>query len=146
MCDKKMYEDYLAIKRLNADNTTKRKCIQLICDQRKDSWKVVGVTKKALSIFKKNDFQKVSGMKIQRAHLKDRSKFYQILLERNYCYDSWVKYINESDITVLASKKENDVNRFSKITDVTEKGLFVNTGISWKHTRKERDFLRIIGA
>ena len=141
-----MYEDYLAIKKLNAGDSIKRKCIEVICNQRKDSWKVTGVTRNALKIFKKFDYKKTSGMNIQRAHLKDRSKFYQILLERDLSYDSWLKYIDESDVTVLASKKENDVNKFSKVTKISEKGLFENTGFSWKHTRKERDFLRIIGA
>jgi hypothetical protein len=146
MSDKKMYDDYLAIKKLNAGDSAKRKCIELICNQRKESWKVTGVTKNALKIFRKFDYKKTSGMGIERAHLKDRSKFYQILLERDFSFDDWVRYIDESDVTVLASKKENDVNKFSKVTKITEKGLFTNTGFSWKHTRKERDFLRIIGA
>ena len=146
MSDKKMYEDYLAIKKLNAGDSTKRKCIEFICNQRKHSWKVIGVTKNALKIFKQNNFKTVSGMGIERAHLKDRSKFYQILLERDFSYDGWVKYIDDSDKTVLATKKENNVNKFSKITEVTEKGLFKNTGFSWNHTSKERDFLRVIGA
>ena len=147
MSDKKMYEDYLAIKKLNAGDSTKRKCIEFICNQRKHSWKVTGVTKKALKIFKQNNFKKVSGMDIHRAHhIKDRSKFYQILLERDFSYDSWIKYIDDSDKTVLATKKENNVNKFSKITEVTEKGLFKNIGFSWNHTNKERDYLRIIGA
>lgn len=143
---KKIYEDYLVIKNLNACEKTKIKLIETLCNQREHNWKVVGITKKALQVFKKNNYQRKSRMGINRAHHKrDRKDFYTYLLEQNLCFERWHNYLIEHDVTVLSTSSENSKNSFSKIYPIDPNGnFFKSTGIGWTHSNREKELLNVL--
>ena len=62
----------------------------------------------------------VPGMDIHRAQrIKDRivRSDAEVLLGRDFTWASWMKYSDDSDKTVLATKKDHNVNKFSKSTE-----------------------------
>jgi len=145
---RRIYDDIQVIKKLSAPDDVKRNLIEVLCKQKNNLWEVIGVTQNALKIFKKYNFERVSGMGINRSHIIDRNKTYQIMLERNLCYEEWKEILIDNDRTILATSKENIKNKFSKIYKFPKKGLFKANKInaSWKHGDAEKSYLRILAA
>jgi hypothetical protein len=110
------------------------------------SWKVVGITPKALSVFAENDFKYKSGLGITRGHLIERNKTSSILLDRQTpatleeLFEIWF----EADRTVLCAKGENRSVVPEYISIFNENfGLFPSKSVGWKHrTKIEGEFLK----
>ena len=70
------------------------------CDP--DRWRVIGITENALLKFKENNFEYKTGIKIQRAHLNNRSDVYLEMLAKKFdnCNDWWEFYY-QNDETIL---------------------------------------------
>lgn len=111
-----------------------------------DHWQVVGITAKALQRFKENDFRKMSGMKINRAHKVDRVVWIKELLSRDMTFEEFWQYYQQHDQTVLATSEENmnksGTSGWSQVYSIDQAlKLFKSSGFAWKHNNAERNFL-----
>ena len=109
-------------------------------------YRVTGITRDALICLKKNNFDKPKG-KIHRGHRVNLSQTYKYLKNNNLNKDKWWEYFWNNDKTVLMTTDENSNKKNKQISDLYlidyKKGLFKDTGnISYKHERKEKEFLK----
>jgi hypothetical protein len=144
-----LYHDYLLIVNMQTLETNKIKLLSNLFSINPNSWRVVGITQAALEIFKEHEFQKRSGMRINRSHLTQRFEFYKKLLNMNAKIkdpDTFWNLYFEHDITVLASSSENmskDTKALKNAYPVPrdERNLFQTSGYAWKHKEEEERFL-----
>jgi hypothetical protein len=143
-----LFHDYNLIKKMESPDSTKIKLLTSLFSLNPNCWRVIGITPKALSLFGNTNFQKKSGMGINRSHLVQRHLFYHYLLRRDFVdqHEFWeCYYIN--DATILATSSEN----MSKKSQLLEeaylvpsdiRNLFQTSGFAWKHKKEEENFLR----
>lgn len=112
-------------------------------------WRVVGITKDALDLLATVDFNKNKlPRKLCRGHIIDRIETTRLLFEREapMGLDEFFEVFLNSDRTVIMLNKQNDHTKqfpdYIKINN-PDAALFPNGSLmSWKHRKKEREFLR----
>ena len=111
------------------------------------SWQVVGITPKALAVYKCDDWRHVAGNKIQRAHVTDRKDMVRHILEREIpkseseLLDYWIP----ADRTILATKSENSNGLPAFWHKFDANGLFRDRGTGFRFTiRDEGEFLKCL--
>jgi poly-beta-hydroxyalkanoate depolymerase len=144
MTREEIYQDYLAIKDMNAPLNTKISFLTYLFSNQPNPWRVTGITREALTVFTSHGFKKVSRMGINRSHIEARKDTYRELLERDFnSIEEWWDYYFSRDMTILSTSSENMSSRFSEIYPVDEiLGLFRTKGYAWKHGKEEIEFLR----
>ena len=129
-----LFNDFKLLKTFSVNIIVKKKILKELLEASPVPWRVIGITHKALFLFKENDFKKKRGIKIQRAHLVDRDYWYSVLFETEWENSKqWYNFVYENDRTVLALSSEN--KNIKKID-------FISTRISWKHGNEEISFLK----
>ena len=143
MTKEEIYQDYLAIKNMNAPLNTKIAFLTYLFSNQPNPWRVTGITHEAMTVFAAHNFKKVSRMGINRSHIVARKDTYRELLERDFdSIEVWWDYYFSRDNTVLSTSSENMSSRFSEIYPVDETlGLFITKGFAWRHGKEEIDFL-----
>ena len=97
-----------------------------------DQWRVVGITKQALIIFKKHKFTRQSKMGLNRSHIVGRTKIYTEMMNHHFknC-DEWWDFYFENDKTILATASENLKSSFSEVYDMpANPKMFMSGGYS----------------
>lgn len=139
-----IYVDYLKIKNMSSITLKiKKRMLTEFFSINTNPWRVVGITEKALAVFKLNNFKRVSRMGINRSHLVDRHKRDDKMLSTEFKNaKEWWNYYYENDKTILATSEENMSNSFSTIHPIDEElSLFRHSGFAWRHTKSESNFL-----
>lgn len=144
MTPQQIHENYLVICNMNCETRVKVKLLSELLAFYPGCWKVIGITKNALEVFKKNEFQKVSRMGINRSHLVDRHKTYTRMIQSpNMDFDSWwIDYLN-NDKTILSTSSENLSKTCSEIV-YFDTDLFPARGFAWRHGKAESVFLKTL--
>jgi hypothetical protein len=145
-----LFHDFQIIKKMRSPEANKIKLLSTLFSINPNSWRVVGITPEALKIFEKYDFQKKSGMRINRSHIRQRYGFYQTLLDPDNKIQTAEEFWNtyyENDMTILASASENmsaDQSIFENAYPVPQddRKLFQTSGYAWKHRDEEEEFLK----
>lgn len=140
-----MHHDYLEVCKMRSSIPTKVRLLTIVFSQNPDTWRVVGVTQAALKVFQSHDFQKKSGIGVNRSHLVDRDSTYRKMLEKPIKdFNEWWQFYYENDKCVLATSGENNSVTIEDIIDTDESlGLFKSQGFAWKHRKRvEAEFLR----
>ena len=106
-----------------------------------DHWRVIGVTKEALNVFRAHGYKRVSRMGINRGHIHDRIETFTEML-KNPILDvkEWWDFFYNRDETILMTSTENMSHNLSEVYDVPA-GLFHASGYSWRHGQDEIKFL-----
>lgn len=140
---RELFHDYELICKMKIDSKYKVKLLTIIFSSYEDAWRVVGITTNALSGFKDNKFVG-SGSKVQRAHLHNRSETFNIMMQMKFNdYEELWGFYFRRDKTVLALSSENsNINNMNYIEINQDRALFKNGTVGWKHTQKEREFLK----
>jgi hypothetical protein len=112
-------------------------------------WRVVGITKEALDLLATADFHKNKlPRQLCRGHIIDRIETTRVLFERDapMALEEFFTAFLNADRTVIMLNKQNDhTKRFPEYIkiDNPDAALFPNGSLmSWKHRKKEREFLR----
>jgi hypothetical protein len=116
-------------------------------------WLVVGVTREALDLLATADFNKNKlPRQLCRGHIIDRIDTTRLLFERKepMGLEEFFKVFLNADRTVIMLNKQNDHTKpfpdYIKI-DNPDGMLFPNGSLmSWKHRKKEREYLRQLHA
>lgn len=116
-------------------------------------WRVVGITKEALDLLAAVDFNKNKlPRQLCRGHIINRIETTRRLFEREtpMDLDEYFKVFLDNDRTVIMLNKQNDHTKsfpeYIKI-DNPDAALFPNGSLmSWKHRKKEREYLRQLHA
>lgn len=116
-------------------------------------WRVVGITKEALDLLATVDFNKNKlPRQLCRGHIINRVETTRRLFEREapWDLDEYFKVFLDNDRTVIMLNKQNDHTKsfpaYIKI-DNPDAALFPNGSLmSWKHRKKEREYLRQLHA
>jgi hypothetical protein len=121
-----------------------------IMSRRSWSWRVVGITPKALDALVGKDFYNRRELGLARAHLVNRIDFIRHLmhLPQPASYDDFVAYWTANDRTVIALRKENKQGGVSSYLPFdAPPGLFSSERLAgWKHGKAERHFLKELHA
>jgi hypothetical protein len=145
-----MHSDYLDVCKMRSSISVKVRLLTEITSQNPNTWRVVGVTKAALRVFEKNDFQRKSGMGINRSHLVDRNTTYRKLLkDPKRDLNDWWTFYYENDKCVFATKSENMSGGVGDdyIPIDESLGLFRSKGYAWTHRKGvEDEFLRALAS
>jgi len=140
-----LYSDAQTIRSLSCSEAIKVRMLTALLGADANAWRVVGVTRAALDRFAANEFRRVSGMGVNRAHLVDRHQTYTDILSRDMDVEEWWAFLQERDKCVLATSSENLKNDFGRIIGVDPAlGLFRNQGFAWRHGAREAEFLRAL--
>ncbi len=116
-------------------------------------WLVVGVTREALDLLATADFNKNKlPRQLCRGHIINRIDTTRLLFEHNepMGLEEFFKVFLNADRTVIMLNKQNDHTKpfpdYIKI-DNPDAMLFPNGSLmSWKHRKKEREYLRQLHA
>lgn len=116
-------------------------------------WLVVGVTREALDLLATENFNKNKlPRQLCRGHIIDRIDTTRLLFERKepMGLEEFFKVFLNADRTVIMLNKQNDHTKpfpdYIKI-DNPDAMLFPNGSLmSWKHRKKEREYLRQLHA
>jgi hypothetical protein len=112
------------------------------------SWKVIGITPRALTQLAASDFKRPKGHGLQRAHFQRRYDTMRELLDPATPLPEaqFIAFWDANDRTVLCAKGENNFigpGYTDYIPIENEDGLlFSATVASLRHNKKEREFLR----
>lgn len=143
-----IFHDYLLIKQMSAPMETKIKLLSILFSVNPNCWRVIGISPKALEIFAKHNFKKISRMGINRSHLVQRHDQYESMLNGDFKNESdfWEVYF-KNDVTILSTSTENmsASNAFvneALTVPVDQRQLFKTSGYAWKHKKEEEDFLK----
>ena len=135
-----LYHDFLLISQMKVSEKTKIKFLTELFSETGNPWRVVGITKNALEVFKKNNFHRVSRMGINRSHIKDRKDTYSEMLNSKVKNSAeWWNYYYENDKTIFATSSENMSSRLdldNVIPLKNSEGLFKSQGYAWAHRKK----------
>lgn len=111
------------------------------------AWRVVGITPAALQKYSELNFRHQSNQGLTRAHLRPRLATVRDLVAPAKPLDpkSFITTLLRYDATVLCARGENkdEVPPFIAF-DNDDARLFTSQKVGWKHTNKERDFLRTL--
>jgi hypothetical protein len=142
---RRIYDAYLKIFDMGLRDGIRREMLTWAITENPDHWPVVGVTPDALERFSQHDFQCVSRIGIHRSHLADRRVWQSVMLAERLSFDDWLDLYIRSDQTVLATSSENMKGTIPKYIPIPlSLGLFRSTGYKWRHTSKEREYLRAL--
>ncbi|HXT11365.1 MAG TPA: hypothetical protein VN873_07360 [Candidatus Angelobacter sp.] len=112
------------------------------------SWRVTGITAKALEMLASVDFKNVKG--IRRAHLVDRIDTARAVFHTSspLTEDEFFATFWENDKTVIATISENKMGgTLSRIIPIDYRlGLFAGKAISFQYLKREASFLRDLHA
>jgi hypothetical protein len=98
-----LFHDYQLIVQMKAPKSAKVQMLKHVFKQYHNRWRVIGITKAALTTLKNNKFKYASGMKIQRAHIHDCNTIYSKLLSEPFSnHSEWWNYYYKHDETILA--------------------------------------------
>jgi hypothetical protein len=130
----------------NADAT---RMLTSLMGSRPWSWRVIGITPKALEVFAANAFQRPAG-KIQRGHRADRASTAKVLFsepDAPLALDEFFRVFLQRDETVLMTVAENKHKTNGTFPDFIpierEKQVFpCGTLVGWQHRKQEVQFLR----
>jgi hypothetical protein len=143
-----LFHDYQIIKTMLTPQSNKIKLLSTLFSINPNNWCVIGITPAALAVFELHQFEKKSGMGINRSHLTQRHSFYDFLLsnEIQSASEFWELYI-QNDKTILATSSENmskDATFISEYLEVPrdQRNLFQTAGFAWKHKEEEINFLK----
>lgn len=139
-----LHHDYLLITKMTVPVNRKIRLLSELFGETENPWRVIGITRAALNIFKENGFNKVKRMGINRAHLVDRKTSHKYMLENVFKEpDDWWEYYYENDKTILATSSENMSSSFSEIYYFENNDqLFKSSGFNWSYRKKkEKVFL-----
>src|SRR5258705_2304501 len=111
------------------------------------SWRVVGITQKALRQFSELDFRYKGQLGFTRAHLVPRIETVRKILktEEPFPEDEFLDIWLKNDRTVICSRGENKAALLGYIRFKNNDGaLFSCAGklAGWGHGKREREFLR----
>lgn len=142
--EREIYDDVQILRKMKTPDEIKIKMLGCLLIRFEDIWRVIGITEDALKIFAANDFKKVSGMQINRSHLKDRAQTYPNLINLDLSIEEWWQLLRENNDCILATSSENMSNKWSRVIEIdTSLGLFKSSGFAWKHSVKnEATYLR----
>lgn len=143
-----IFHDYLLIKQMEAPMEAKIKLLSILFSVNPNCWRVIGISPKALEIFAKHNFKKISRMGINRSHLVQRHDQYESMLNGNFKNESdfWEVYF-KNDATILSTSTENmstsnDFVKKALTVPEDQRQLFKTSGYAWKHKKEEEDFLK----
>lgn len=151
MTPQEMYEDYQSLRLMNASRDSKIKLLEFIVAQGTNNWRVVGITPAALEQFERQEYRRVTGSGIQRAHLYPRIETYGQLIDTNTEQAAFWEWIEERDRTIFAVKGEHSDVTFAQAIRFDDPGLFPNPDqtvyfpalkVSYRHLVADREFLR----
>jgi hypothetical protein len=116
-------------------------------------WRVVGITREALELLATVDFDKNKlPRRICRGHIIDRKQTTQLLFngDEPLVLEEFFRTFLQNDQTVIMLNEQNNHNQqFPKYIDIDnpDAQLFPNGSLmSWKHCKKEREYLRRLHA
>ena len=148
---KELYDVYLAVFKMRHDPLQRRVLIMTnIMGGKPWSWRVVGITRKALERFAEHGFKYKAGSSINRSHITSRKDMYSAMLERHapMQIDEWWNYFWEHDKTIIATGTENNAKApMSEVYEIDpEIGLFQSQPVAgFKLTQKrEGVYLRAL--
>ena len=146
MTNEDLYEDYLLICKMKSPEKIKIGMLTFLFVSDPYRWRVVGITQNALLKFAEIDFEYKTGMKIQRAHLNNRSDVYKQMMNTKFKYHhDWWDFYHKYDETVLALASENrKIKTLSKYEIDHSEGLFRSHSYIWLHDDKAKAKLRVI--
>lgn len=126
---KELYKIYNSIVESKLEIKKKRNLLTYLFAWENWSWRVVGISVKALEEIQKNKFASNKG--VRRGHIKDRAKTYDLLTSKAFEYEEWWKTFWDNDKTELVTKEENNNPTIkSEIIKVDiSKGYFVSDGL-----------------
>jgi hypothetical protein len=141
---------YLAVRRAHAidpviwNSAHCTRVLTSIMGARQFSWRVVGITEKALKLFHQHEYRKPSDTKLTRAHLRPRAQFVKELMAMaELSVPEFVKFWLENDCTVICGPGENTTSVGKYIRIENENGALFGSGVvAWQHGTTERDLLR----
>ena len=141
-----LFNDFCQIRKMQCSDKIKIKLLSTLFSANPNCWRVVGITIAALEVFASHNFQRVSGMGVNRSHIHQRSAIYKEMLSMDFAGsdDFWDHYYKH-DYTILATSTENMQDRIIESNAYPvpqdERMLFRTRGYSWKHGDEEEYFL-----
>jgi hypothetical protein len=146
----KIHAVYVAIHSLPSILQRKATLLTALMGGAEWCWRVTGITSGALQVLEANNYRYIKG-KICRAHLFPRIDIARAVFELRQPLpeDQFFKIIWKNDETIIATKSENKTGGTlpEAIPIDYELGLFrCNRLVSWKHGKKEADYLRELHA
>lgn len=132
-----LYHDFLLISQMKASEKTKVKFLTELFSETENPWRVVGITKNALEVFKNYDFKRVSRMGINRSHINDRKTTYTKMLNSVFKNSTeWWDYYYENDKTIFATSSENMSSSLQNVIYYkNSEVLFKSKGYAWTHRK-----------
>jgi len=120
-------------------------------------WRVVGITKNAVDLIKKNNGNQNVTKHLVRDHFfQGRNVTYKKMLEKLYNFDDWWKEFWNNDRTILMTKEEhNKIEKIKKNKDTLEKikkniykidwkkGYFPGASIGYLYSKKKEGYFVI---
>jgi len=141
---KNLHNAYLLIVEMKIPVKRKVRLLSELFAETPNPWRVVGITEKALNVFKEHNFKKISKMGINRSHEISRNDTYTHMFNNIFKdADTWWDYYFDRDKTILATSSENKASKFSTITLFDNPNhLFKSSGFAWRHRKQEEQFLK----
>ena len=146
----RMFDAFKLICQMEIDVRKKTGMLTYLFSMEPNQWRVVGVSKDALRVFKEHGFKSKSKMGINRSHIKRR---YDSYIEIMKAYEEgkfqnhleWWNFYFDNDETYLTTASENmRKSNHSEIIMIENPGfnLFRSVGFGWKHGPDEEELLR----
>ena len=141
---KELYELYKAVFKSTLSQSHKEKILGTIFAYEPWSWRVVGISKKALKEFVDNSFNYKSGI-FQRDHcFQARITTFRKMLKNLMTYEEWWTWFWKNDKTVLVTKTEHHKKSYNFKEDIIpidwKEGFFQcakTIGFEYKKKMKE---------
>ena len=139
-----LHNAYLLIAEMKIPIPRKVRLLSELFAESPNPWRVVGITEKALDVFKEHNFKKISKMGINRSHIINRNDTYTYMFNNIFKDpNKWWNYYFDKDKTILSTSSENTASKFSTITTFDNNNfLFKSRGFAWTHGKQEEQFLK----
>lgn len=109
-------------------------------------WKVIGITKAALEVFKELDYKRPPGSGIHgvnRSHQYSRRETGVMIFEKeDWEIGEFWEFVLSRDNTVLATVSENYSDQKEHIEYAVPEGYFISSGFAYKVNKQEKEFLK----
>ena len=145
---KELHDIYESVFKSSLPIAKKERILNSIFGYENWSWRVVGISKKAINVFKNNEFKYKSGV-FQRDHyFQARYITMRKMLENFMKIDEWWNWYWENDKTLLITKDEHSKKNYSLDKDIIEidwsLGYFVSNPVAGFYYTQKREgkFLR----
>jgi len=110
---KELHNIYESVFKSSLPMTKKERILNSIFGYESWSWRVVGISKKALDVFKNNEFKYKSGV-FQRDHyFQGRNETYNYIFENFLNIDDWWNEVWDKDRTIILTKEEHSSKKTS---------------------------------